>query len=55
MHFVEMGPMIAPVSVTMFVELLLVDDVVMEEPLGGYSCSSQDDDPYNVPYLLAHV
>jgi hypothetical protein len=39
----------------MFVELLLVDDVVMDEPLGGYSCSSQGDDAYNVPYLLAHV
>jgi hypothetical protein len=38
------GQLYAPVSVTMFVELFLVNDVVLEEPLGGYSCSSQGDD-----------
>jgi hypothetical protein len=49
------GAMIVHVSVTTFVEVVVVDDVVKEEPLGGYSCSSQGGDPYNVPYLLAHV
>jgi hypothetical protein len=55
MQFVQMGAMIVPVSVNTFVEVVVVDDVVKEEPLGVYSCSSQGDDPYNVPYFLAYV